>query len=224
MVPSIDGKTYHFESRGLYDGVSVLWDEETESLWHHITGEALTGPLAGAVMPIFNLLQMTTEMALERYPDIEVAISDRPLRQDGTVRSVDRDFDLRPEFTETMAEEDTRRPTMEIGVGLWNDDLRVYYPVSSIRDAGKVVVDELGADGNVVIYLDPGTGAPLAFHTSATRAVWNDDVLELDDGTSLRAGVLVDGNGDPIHPTRPLQLFTRWYGWALMFPDTEIRG
>jgi len=32
MTPSIDGKVYHFESRGLYDGVSLLWDEETESL------------------------------------------------------------------------------------------------------------------------------------------------------------------------------------------------
>ena len=222
MIPSIDGKTYHFESRGLYDGVSVLWDEETGSLWHHITGEALAGPLAGATMPIFNLLQMTTEMALDRYPDIGVAISDRPLRQNGTVRSVDRDFELNPQFTQTIAAEDTRRPTMEIGVGLWNADVRVYYPVSAIRDAGKAIVDRLGAE-NVLIYLDPETGAPLALYTAAESAAWNGDALELDDGTILRDGVLVDAAGDPVSVTRPLQLFTRWYGWALMFPDTEIR-
>ena len=33
----------------------------------------------------------------------------------------------------------------------------------------------------------------------------------------------MDSAGRQIEITRPLQLFTRWYGWALMFPDTEIR-
>ena len=26
------------------------------------------------------------------------------------------------------------------------------------------------------------------------------------------------------HYTRPLQIFTRWYGFSLTFPDTEIYG
>lgn len=223
MTPTLDGKTYHFESRGLYDGVSVLWDEETESLWHHITGEAVSGPMKGATMPIFNLLQMTVEMALDAYPDIDLALSDRPIREGGTRRSVDRDMKLGELFTGTIAQEDERRPTMEIGVGLWTDDVHVYYPVSAIRDAGKVLIDDLGGEA-VAIYLDPSTGAPLAFHTAATSASWEGDELRFDDGTLLREGVLVDADGSPIDVRRPLQLFTRWYGWALMFPDTEIRG
>jgi len=223
MTPTIDGKVYHFESRGLYDGVSLLWDEETGSLWHHISGEALAGPMKGAKMPIFNLLQMTAQMALEAHPQLEVAISDRPIRNGGTRRSVDRDRKLNRFFKGTIAKEDTRRPTMEIGVGLWNDDVRVYYPVSAIREADGVLIDDLGGR-TVAIYLDPGTGTPLAFYTSARSARWRDDELDFDDGTALRDGVLFDAEGKRVEVTRPLQLFTRWYGWALMHPDTRIRG
>ena len=114
MTPSIDGRVLHFESRGLFDGVSVLWDEETETLWHHVTGEALAGPLVGSTMPMFNLLQMTVDQALDRYPDLYVAMSDRPIRAGGTERWVDRDFELEEVFVGTIAEEDSRRPTMEI--------------------------------------------------------------------------------------------------------------
>lgn len=70
---------------------------------------------------------------------------------------------------------------------------------------------------------DPGTGAPLALYTSATSAEWDGDDLRFDDGTVLRDGILVADDGVPVDITRPLQLFTRWYGWALMYPDTEIR-
>jgi hypothetical protein len=173
-------------------------------------------------MPIFNLLQMTVGMALDAHPDMELAVSDRPIRNGGTRRSVDRDRELSKGFTDTIAQEDERRPTMEIGVGLWNDDVRVYYPVSAIRDAGKVLIDDL-AGQMVAIYLDPGTGAPLALYTAATAASWQGEELRFDDGTTLRDGVLVDADGSTVDIRRPLQLFTRWYGWALMYPDTEIR-
>lgn len=224
MTPSLDGEIYHFESRGLYDGVSVLWDEETESLWHHVTGEALAGPMKGAVMPIFNLLQMTVKMALDAHPALDIAISDRPIRGGGVRRLVDGEMTLSQGFRDTMGEEDTRRPTMEIGVGLWNDEVRVYYPLATIRDAGGVLIDDLGRGDKVAIYLDPETGAPLAFHTAAGSARWEGEELHFDDGTVLRDGILLDRNGDRVEVTRPLQLFTRWYGWALMYPDTEIRG
>ena len=223
MTPSIDGTTYHFESRGLYDGVSILWDEETGSIWHHVTGEALAGPLRGKSMPIFNLLQMTARKAIAAYPDLAVAISDRPIRGGGVQRSVDREFELNEGFRETMATEDTRRPTMEIGIGVWNDGARRYYPVSAIREAGRVVLDDLGAK-RVAVYLEPGTGVPLAFYTDAVSAAWDGDVLRFDDGTAIRDGILYEEDGDRVEVQRPLQLFTRWYGWALMYPDTEIWG
>ena len=58
----------------------MLGDEETGSIWNHITGRAVYGPLEGYTLPVFNLLHMTAEQALDRYPGLSVAISDRPVR------------------------------------------------------------------------------------------------------------------------------------------------
>jgi hypothetical protein len=38
----------------------------------------------------------------------------------------------------------------------------------------------------------------------------------------LRDGVLYDSAGQYREIERPLQLFTRWYGFALTFPGTTI--
>ena len=38
----------------------------------------------------------------------------------------------------------------------------------------------------------------------------------------LRDGVLYGADGQRLEIDRPLQLFTRWYGFALTFPGTAI--
>ena len=70
---------HHFDNVGLYDGLFVMQDRETRTLWNHITGEALYGPLVGRTLgPMGNFLQMSVEQALVREPMTSVAISDSP--------------------------------------------------------------------------------------------------------------------------------------------------
>ena len=38
---------HHFENVGLYDGLFVMQDVESKTLWNHITGQALYGPHVG---------------------------------------------------------------------------------------------------------------------------------------------------------------------------------
>jgi hypothetical protein len=40
----------------------------------------------------------------------------------------------------------------------------------------------------------------------------------------LEGGVLRDASGSRLEIERPLQLFSRWYGFALTFPGTTIYG
>jgi hypothetical protein len=40
----------------------------------------------------------------------------------------------------------------------------------------------------------------------------------------LESGVLRDSSGERVEIVRPLQLFSRWYGFALTFPETTIHG
>ena len=76
----MDGRVLHYEWAGLDNGLSLLRDFETGSIWNHITGEAVFGPLDGVRLDTYNLLQTTVDAALKAYPDIDVAISDRPMR------------------------------------------------------------------------------------------------------------------------------------------------
>ncbi len=40
----------------------------------------------------------------------------------------------------------------------------------------------------------------------------------------LESGVLKDASGERLEMDRPLQVFSRWYGFALTFPGTDIYG
>ena len=75
LTPTIDGKLYHFVIAGVYDGLFIMADTETSTLWNHITGEAVYGELVGHRLPLSNLLQMNVEQALAMDPDIEIATS-----------------------------------------------------------------------------------------------------------------------------------------------------
>lgn len=223
MTPLIDGTVYHFEWRGLYDGVSILMDRETGSIWNHITGIAMDGPLAGAAMPVANLLHLSVDQTLSLYPDIAVALSDRPIRGNPGRWSpwVTRLPVLGERFRTTMAPEDTRLPTMEVGIGIWTDRVSRFYTMDRIMDAGRVVLDHL--DGRrVAVFFEPGARALSAFYVDATSGEWDGDVLRFDSGQFVERGVLYEASGSRANIERPLQLFTRWYGYALTFPETEI--
>ncbi|UCC84927.1 MAG: DUF3179 domain-containing protein [Gemmatimonadota bacterium] len=220
----INGETHHFEFIGLYDGVSILRDRETGGYWHHITGQCLYGPLAGARLAgLSNLLHLSVDQALNVYDHLEIAVSDRPIR--GTpsrwwplAESVPA---LPDRLRNTMAGEDTRRSTMDVGLGVWNQRIQRYYPMESIAASDDYVIDEF--DGRrLLVYFDPAGHALSALYTRATSAEWRDKDLVLDTGEFIHGGVLHDPQGSRLVTERPMQLFTRWYGYALTFPTTEI--
>jgi hypothetical protein len=223
MTPIIDGAVHHFRARGLYDGLSLMEDEETGSLWNHITGKSVYGPLQGTSLPVYNLLHTNVEQVLEAYPDIDVAISERPIRGRGgrMAPGSGQTRQLSQGFQATIVEEDTRRPTMEIGLGIWSGSTAVYYPMDVLRDAGGAVVDTL-AGRTVVVYLEPESYTMAALYADASAATPTDAGLDLGGNGILRDGVLHDADGLRLEIDRPLQLFTRWYGFALTFPGTTI--
>jgi hypothetical protein len=75
---SARGKDWHFNNGSLYDALFVMQDAETKTLWNHITGEALYGPMVGRTLgPLGNVLQMMVKQALAMDPNVRIAISDR---------------------------------------------------------------------------------------------------------------------------------------------------
>ena len=227
MAPSVDGTPHWFQEHGLYDGLFLMKDDETGTFWDHMTGEAVYGPLAGARLEVSNLLQTNVAQILDTRPDARVALSDRILWEDerlglgGLVSSMRGK--LSRMFSNTVEEEDGRRPTMDLGMGLWEGETSRYYPYETIVEADNAVLDTF-AGRRVLVYLDPAAYALSAYYVDADGFDWDGSTLRLTDGSYIEGGVMHGPDGDRAEGGRPLQVFTRWYGFSLTFPGTEIYG
>lgn len=224
-----------------------MYDAETHTLWNHITGEAEYGPMVGRTLgPPGNQLQMNVSQALEEDPKTEIAISDRvyfaggkqfgtggagfgggrgrgQARADRGIAGPNPDAVMNERFRGTLGTEDERRPRMELGLGIWSAATRRYYPVTRIREKGGAFIDRL--DGReVLIYIDGGSNTPAALFVNSATAKMQDDEVSLDNGAVVRSGVLLDRAGKRLAMEYPQQIFTRWYGFALTFPGSEVFG
>lgn len=237
---------HHFDNVGLYDALFVMQDKESKTLWNHITGEAQYGPLVGRKLgPVGNLLQVSVEQALAVDTTTRVAISSQPYFVNGQRYgstgplpaadggrggrggappggSADPARELAGMFADTLGNEDTRRPRMELGLGLVTDRVTRFYPMAVIQSRGAFL-DRIG-DRTVLIFIDPSTFTPVAMYVTATRATVEGAEIRLDTGAVVRRGTLFDARGTAQEPERPQQLFSRWYGFALTFPRPEIYG
>lgn len=222
MIPSVDGEVHHFEAKGLYDGLSLLTDYESGTWWDHVTGEGVYGPLAGTQLEIFNLLHSTVEETLAQYPDIHIAISEREMRDEWSPRTQRRGR-LSEFFVQTLGLEDNRVERMDVGLGVWADETHRYYSMERIVEEASVVLDEL--DGRrILIFVSPKSNAPVAVYTDATSFEVRAGEIHLDTGEVVRDGILYRADGERAAVDRPLQTFTRWYGFAMTFSDAEVYG
>ena len=74
------------------------------------------------------------------------------------------------------------------------------------------------------MYLDPSSYVLSSFQVDADRVWWDGDILRLSNDQYVERSVLYDPDGMRAETARPLQIFTRWYGFALTFPGAEIYG
>ena len=225
MAPTDEIAEYDFVVSGLYDGLFVMQDKQTESLWNHMTGESVYGKHAGDTMVVSNLLHMNVTQALELDPGMQLAMSDRPYNL-GTDRPArwspdDTEAELMDIFVVTLGEEDNRRPRMDLGLGVWTESTQRYYPVDLLRSNGFHKVDDL--DGkDLLVILEPLTSTPLAFYWDTDSVTRDGRDLLLDDGYRITNSQLFDANGERVAVEQPQQIFTRWYGFSLTFPETEV--
>ena len=227
MAPRIDDEVHTFSEHGLYDGLFLLMDQETGTFWDHMTGDAVYGPLVGTTLEVSNLRMTTAGQILGEEPDALVTLSDRRLRSDeqmevGSLLSrVGRG--LNNMFSSTVKEEDDRLPTMDLGLGIWDGDMARYYSYDDVAESGRAILDRFQGR-TLLVYLDPTAHALASFYVDADGFEWDEGILRLSNGVYVERGVVHESSGERDRPDRPLQVFTRWYGFSLTFPQTEIYG
>jgi len=226
LIPIVEGRVHHFRYAGLYNGLALVRDQETSSFWSHYTGECVHGRHRGARLEPFSpIRQMTAEQALERYPEAELGLASpglfaRVFSRLMQVSALKPKGSIPPHFYRTIDEPDRRRPRLDMGLGVTCGDAARYYPLETLgRDT--IVNDTLAGRG-LVVYLDPVTRVPDASFSEAGGTRWEGDRLRLESGRAISNGRLEEAGGATERLERPVQQFTRWYGFSYTYPGCDI--
>lgn len=175
------------------NGLVILIDQETHSLWDHITGEAIEGPLKGQQLDVWSVQMRTVQTALNEYPDITISLSSnhsfhKRLAQILYPKFIHVKVWLPFFFRWSMQSDvDPRLPELAQGLGIILDGQAKYYPFSTIPSNG---LEDRWLNRSLRVERNETNGVP--------RAVWQD-------------------TGE-----YPMQLLSRWYGFSFTYPDCEI--
>jgi Protein of unknown function (DUF3179) len=226
--PVVDGKMLHFQRRGSYDGLLLIWDEETNSYWQHVTGQCLYGASAGQQLgSITTTRQMTVGEVLARTNASVLLSSALSPEQEKLSRMMEK-MRANPDRVEsgiisTIREEDTRRPRFELGLGVWNLTDSIFFPLPVLYAHDRVLITKFG-DRPLLIYQQLDSVSPAAAYIETGRAVWVGEALRLDKGAYIQNDTLFGAGEQPQPLQRPTQLLMRWYGFALTFPGCRLPG
>ena len=173
--------------------MAVIADRETRTHWDHITGEAISGPLAGHQLEVWSIRMTTVAAALDEHKNITIAFSTyrslkRMLAQKLYPTFIHEKVWLPKFFHASMNSPiDSRLDKLTQGLGVVVGRKAKYFPINLIPTVG---LDDVWLGRKLNISRGVIDGVP--------RAQWKDTDEE------------------------PMQLLTRWYGFSFTYPQCEI--
>lgn len=226
----LDGEALNFKLSGIYNGVMVMSDGKTDTVWSHLTGEALHGKHAGrqlGVVPTYSVKwgawkarhPETTVLALdERYGKF---YSPSGLGRKGLGKGRSGNGDrLEPMFKQTLTREmDARLPGKTLVLGVAAGDEARAYPLQALP---KALQDELG--GVPLVVFKDGGGAMAFDRRLEGKALSFEGMKDKETDSSWNAeGRCLEGElkGKALLPV--FAIVTEWYGWSYFKPGTGIR-
>ena len=224
--PVVEGKHLTFDVLGLVQDVFTMTDRETGTVWNHLDGRAVRGPLEGKRLTMVPAPQMTWGEWRDSHPDTVILSPDTPFQS--RYRSV-RIGVFNP--SEALFGDD-RLAANALVVRVEVEERFKGYPIEVIIEDGGVVSDILAGQRVVVIYdCDSKTGIAysstvdgqeLEFYNASSQG------FELRD---KETNSLWDHQGRAI--AGPLagttlefvpSFISEWYGWSAYHPETLLFG
>lgn len=173
-------------------------DEETQSLWDHITGECFEGSLTGNQLSFWPVYLTTVLAERTQHPEtillqsnhrsLQSLFLDKVLIRQGVIHK--EKTILAPNFRRSMSGEiDARLPEHEQGLGIMSEQNEgKFYPMKVIPKTG--IIEDKWQGRKLVIERNALDGVPFARWVDADEP--------------------------------PMQLLTRWYGFSFTYPNCEI--
>jgi hypothetical protein len=220
--PRLDDRVLTFELHGMYEGSATMQDEQTRTVWSHLTGQALLGSMVGRDLPLAPIQMTTFERWLELFPhslapDPGVMVGARSVRpgQPGLDR----------EFRATISRRDARLPHRQFVLGVVADGMARAYPVDPDRPGPRLYQDVVG-DVPIVL-LAPEGAWPVAFDRRLPNGVV--DLHMVDDRVVGADGTVWGSDGRAIEgPSAGSSLrfvpsrLVEWYAWVGHYRQSEI--
>ncbi len=222
----VDGRTLTFGVSGkLVRNSLVMFDRQTQSLWSHLTGDAIEGPLRGKQLQLVPYTQTSWALWRKVHPDtrlLRVGSGDLADPYAGYYSGSQTGIRDRKHG-------DDRLPAKEKVIGVRLGGAVKAYAFSALARDG-VVNDELGGVPVVIVFdgrstsgavyrRDPG-GRVLSFQAGkASLALTDLETSSAWDGLtgSARSGPLAGTVLEQVPIT-----YSFWFGWADFYPQTEV--
>lgn len=205
----------------------VMIDRQTGSIWSHLDGLALQGPLQGTEMEYLPLLHTTWEEWLELNPDTTVLSDDTPFQE--RYRDVQLGLPNRNTGRDLLSV-DPRLESEELVLGVVVGDTYVTYPLDELTQT-EGVLNETVAGAQIVIFYDARAVSAIAFsrvvgdQVATFERIDGSEFLVRDSETGSTwdmTGQAVSGPALGGSLAFVASYISEWYGWSAYHPSTTI--
>lgn len=221
------GTTYIFGSSGLlFRSNKLMYDQNTKSLWHQMTGEPVMGPLAGSGIKLLVRPVVTTTWRhwLQTHPDTVVLDIKTGYQRDYRPGRPYGRYFASPETMFPVAPRSGRLRTKEYVFALRLGGKAKAYPLSVL--GGEPVVNDVLGGTRVVVVANVAARTVRAFERGGHRFRSGRGPMELVDAETgevwaVEEEALVNrASGQRLG--RIGGHIAYWFGWFAFYPDTEV--
>jgi hypothetical protein len=218
----------------------IMMDEQTGTLWSHVTGEGLDGELAGDYLDDLPVVQTTWSWWKEKFAETSVLKKGRDVKS-SRYEAYFKDPDRAGMFRVKWLEERMPAKTKVHGIVRGPFALAI---ADERLTPGTVINAEVGeeplvilrsSDGGVRAYAAGWNGENLTF-----EAVWEETlvvgepsdtvegrpvgILDTETGSvwDMDRGVCVSGELDGMQLEEVVTLVAFWFAWSNFYPKTDI--
>ncbi len=226
----VDGEELTLGVSGrLYKSNLVMFDNETESLWSQITGEAIQGRLHGKKLEWISSSTLPSSEWRFRHPDSRILLPPLPQCAGGRTGNSCRDYTADPyagyrrstvvygDFGGEYTDRILHPKAMVLGIQMGG--VAVAYPYSLLEELG-IVHDVLNRQPVLVTYVN---GSAQAFDPGGRQfASLRDGFMKDSSGEVWRTLTGESPSGDKLRQLEATP--SMWFSWAQFYPGSGVHG
>jgi hypothetical protein len=228
QYPLTEGYLTFGSSGFLYRSNKLMYDRNTDTLWHQLWGTPAFGPLVGSGIELERLpVTLTTWGAwYAEHPDTKVMAFETGFVRDYSVGAAYAEYFASPDTMFPVWQRNQALPTKSWVFTQLIDGQPKAYPLDVLRDE-RVLNDTL-AGQNLVVVLEDGNYGARAYardqHSFVPASPDTTTVLQDESGAlwQVTEGALIGPQGEEL-PRLPGHM-AYWFGWYSFYPQTAIYG